>query len=469
MLKKMIVCLLILASAMAYAKVAPVATFNRTVDNSSKDGIWLDQNTNFSNDSRGIKYLDAVDENVVWATAYDGTNPSNNIQELCRTTDGGETWSEILLPEMTGLAPAMVKGMSADKAYVAMYTGGGSNQGIYVTENGGVDWTRQETASYSASASFTNVVHFFDENNGFCQGDPVDGYFELYTTTDGGTTWERVPEANIPAPISGEWGIVGYYDSIGDNIWFGTNKGRVYRSSDKGLNWEVSETTLTGKYVDVVFTDAMNGLAQDKGSGTLGELSRTTDGGVTWTEVVTTGNVYTTDIAAVPGVTGVYVATGSDTENQRAGAVYSLDAGVTWTDFDDLLTKQVLACDFVSNNRGWGGAFGHEGMGGMYRYEGQVMGIDEGISIPSVVSLENNYPNPFNPSTKISFALKAEANVNLSVFDVSGRKVSELISSKMAKGEHSVDFNASNLSAGVYYYSINANGFAVTKKMVLAK
>ena len=466
MLKKMIICLLILVSAMAYGKVVPVTAVNKTFDNSVKDGVWFDQNTNFSNNSRGIKFIDAVDDNVVWATVYDGADTDNTIQELCKTIDGGETWTEIVLSGFEDVAPAMINGIDANRAYVAIYTEGGEGQGIYYTKDGGVVWTRQDSA-FPTDDSFVNIVHFFNENDGFCQGDPIDGFFEIYTTTDGGDSWIRVPDTNIPVAQTSEWGMVGYYDTIGNNIWFGTNKGRVYKSANKGLNWEVSETTLTGKYVDVTFSDNMNGLAMNQSNGSTGELSKTVDGGLTWVDVVPEGNVYTNDFEAVPGVSGVYVTTGAATD--FSGASYSLDGGLSWTDFAGMTGKQALACDFVSNNRGWAGAFNNEAMGGMYRYDGQVMGIDEGISIPSVVSLENNYPNPFNPSTKISFALKAEANVNLSVFDVSGRKVSELISLKMAKGEHSVDFNASNLAAGVYYYSINANGFTVTKKMVLAK
>ncbi len=56
-------------------------------------------------------------------------------------------------------------------------------------------------------------------------GDPIGGYFEIYTTVDGGVTWTRVPQADIPIPYRGEWGVVGYYDVIGDTIWFGTNVG----------------------------------------------------------------------------------------------------------------------------------------------------------------------------------------------------------------------------------------------------
>src|SRR5690606_35089027 len=86
---------------------------------------------------------------------------------------------------------------------------------------------------------------FFDINNGITQGDPASGYFEIYTTTDGGTNWTRVPNANIPTPLSGEYGYNNMFETVGDIIWFATNKGRLYKSTDKGLNWTVSQTPAT--------------------------------------------------------------------------------------------------------------------------------------------------------------------------------------------------------------------------------
>lgn len=92
----------------------------------------------------------------------------------------------------------------------------------------------------------------------------------------------------------------------------------------------------------------------------------------------------------------------------------------------------------------------------------------EGIS-PSVFSLKQNYPNPFNPSTKISFTLPIESNVKISVYNLIGQKVAEVVNSKFEAGNHSVDFNAGNLSSGIYFYKIEAGSFTSMKKMQLMK
>ncbi len=83
--------------------------------------------------------------------------------------------------------------------------------------------------------------------------------------------------------------------------------------------------------------------------------------------------------------------------------------------------------------------------------------------------LYQNYPNPFNPTTDINFKLAEDGKVKLEVYSVLGSKVATLINGKMSAGSHSVNFNASELPSGLYFYKINVNGFSSTKKMSLLK
>lgn len=84
-------------------------------------------------------------------------------------------------------------------------------------------------------------------------------------------------------------------------------------------------------------------------------------------------------------------------------------------------------------------------------------------------SLEQNHPNPFNPATKISFSLPEATTVKLIVFDVNGREVAQLLNEFLNAGQHSVTFDASNLSSGVYFYRIEAGKFYKTRPMILLK
>lgn len=83
--------------------------------------------------------------------------------------------------------------------------------------------------------------------------------------------------------------------------------------------------------------------------------------------------------------------------------------------------------------------------------------------------LSQNYPNPFNPSTMIEYELASAGEVRLEVFDMLGRKVTTLVSECQSAGTHRVNFNAANLSSGVYFYTIQSGRFSQTKKMLMVK
>jgi hypothetical protein len=90
-------------------------------------------------------------------------------------------------------------------------------------------------------------------------------------------------------------------------------------------------------------------------------------------------------------------------------------------------------------------------------------------SLPTGYSLLQNYPNPFNPSTTIAFTLPEAANVRLTVFDVTGRTIATLMNGTQSAGLHSVNFDASRLAAGLYFYRLDAPNFSATRKLMLLK
>ncbi len=89
--------------------------------------------------------------------------------------------------------------------------------------------------------------------------------------------------------------------------------------------------------------------------------------------------------------------------------------------------------------------------------------------IPHVTRLEQNYPNPFNPATEITFAVSDEGPVELTVYNMIGQRVAVLVSTDLSPGEHSVRFDAANLSSGVYIYRLHTNGQTISRKMTLIK
>ena len=104
-----------------------------------------------------------------------------------------------------------------------------------------------------------------------------------------------------------------------------------------------------------------------------------------------------------------------------------------------------------------------------------VSGVEEAdVALPLSYNLSNNYPNPFNPSTKIKYQIPSNvkgetANVELIVFDILGREVATLVNEQQKPGYYEIDFSASHLTSGIYFYRIQAGKFIETKKMVLLR
>ena len=107
-------------------------------------------------------------------------------------------------------------------------------------------------------------------------------------------------------------------------------------------------------------------------------------------------------------------------------------------------------------------------MGARYNFI-PVSTKEPGMEIPEVYELNQNYPNPFNPNTIINFSIPENAHISLKVYDNTGALVKTLINEELSPGKHSVSFDASKLSSGVYFYRIESEKFSQTRKMLLIK
>ncbi len=105
---------------------------------------------------------------------------------------------------------------------------------------------------------------------------------------------------------------------------------------------------------------------------------------------------------------------------------------------------------------------------GAYEY-GDPTIIEEQSVIPKRYTISQNYPNPFNPSTTIEYYLPNPANVRIEVYNLAGQKIRTLLNKTMLSGSNQVEFNAQNLSNGIYFYRIDAGEFQDVKKMILIK
>lgn len=316
---------------------------------------WTIQSTGFADSLRSLENIWVVDENTVWAAAKDGSGNDSIIQEFTRTVDGGTTWTPSTINNAAGLSASMIFGLDSSTAWIAMYDPNNDGGKILKTTDGGQNWTHQSTAIFNSTlGAYPNTIYFWNANEGFCMGDPTNDYFEIYTTSNGGSLWTRVDSINIPTIISGEYGYAAYLSVVGNTVWFGTSKGRIFKSNNKGQTWTLVTTPFTssGKIRFLQFRDTLNGIIGNRVNNSFTMYS-TINGGSTWQAISPTGTVYGNNVVLVEGTANTLISTGN--ASALSGSSISHDYGVNWTNIPGSTGMAFTALSNFKNQTGWAG------------------------------------------------------------------------------------------------------------------
>ena len=423
---------------------------------------WTSQRLGFPS-GRNISDISIVNANTVWVlSTSDTSGAASNYQTYTKTTNGGTTWTpgtiNIGNPNWQIVSLTAIDNNNAlvgaiDTSYA---TGGG----IWSTIDGGATWFRVNSSAYQngAAGALVNGVYFFDANNGLTFGDPVNGKFEIYKTSDGGYDWIQSTGAANPDVVAGEYGASGqsnFAAAVG-SFWFTTSNGKIYRTTDKGATWSrfTGPTGLTSFYSNskngkMIFSDANNGLIYGTlDTGATFKLWKTSDGGASWDA----GTAYTQPyqyLSYVPGTT-ILVGTGFSGTGMTAVASSgkSLDNGVTWSQIDTGTYRYYVK--FINTTTGWASKnFTSGPTDGIFKFTGSL-GVNKFMANSKIVI----YPNPTN--SVINFETDQDI-ISVTIVDVFGR-----ITKKPIQTNNQID--VSDLSSGLYYIEINtANGIFIEK------
>lgn len=347
---------------------------------------------------------------------------------ILKTEDGGITWESIIF-ELYRIKHLVF--LNKDIGF-AVFIGNHGKCFLFKSTDKGSTW-HEELALNNYSK-----IYFLNENKGFIVG-PSD----YATTQDGGLTWDTTNTQKI-------YGNDIHFLQNGQGFIVAYNTG--YITNDYGESW-IERKALAGE--DVCFIDSLVGLkAQSSG------LFKTTDRG---------DNFYTIIDHIAPDYFRNIVFFNSQEGfaqfHYHNEVIKSTDGGESWKVIFDNIGDELFNTYFISMQKGW--LVKHNGI---YKYEDKsVSHINGQSNTPDKWLLEQNFPNPFNPITKISFRIKLKENVKLIVYDLLGNQIKTLVDEIKEPGNYEVLFNGTDLPSGIYFYKIKSSSFSEVKKMLLIK
>lgn len=395
--------------------------------------------------------------NYLWAVHFVDANTGTAVGDagtIIHTTDGGASW----LTQTSGTANDLwgVRFADANNG-----TAAGDLGVIVQTTDGGLNWTVEQ----SPTGNFLNGVAYPTPGTCIVVGEggsilakrsavaplPPSDLFAVADTFSVDLSWTdnsdnesgfKIERKDDSLSVPGTWTLV---DSVGANGTAYTDTGltpntvysyRVYAYNAAGNSEGDSVQTVT-----VVPVEFLTFTASAAGSEVI----------LNWSTATETNN------------------RGFDIERSqklKAGQAGWMKVGYSVGNGTTTEPKSYSFKDNDVNSGKYNYRLKQIDFNGTFSYSNAVK---VNVTGPDQYSLSQNYPNPFNPATVIKYSIPSDGMVKLNVYNTLGQKVAELINGQVKAGSYEVNFNADNLSSGVYYYRIETTGFVSTKKMMLLR
>lgn len=408
---------------------------------------------------------------------------------MFRSTNNGLNWVQI----NNGITNSVLFSVAVNHLNNYVFAGSGGS-GIYRSTDNGNSWTLVNNGLTSFSILALAVT-----TNGYIFAGTYDGVFR---STDNGDNWTTTD-------ITSGWGEGFATTNPVYNIFAGVHTVGVYRSSDFGNSFQVANNGLSQTSVFAIATTPFNYVYAGIFGG--GGVYRSTDNGDSWSELndgLTNGDVRAFAItnngyvfvgtfgsgvfrsdqpipveltAFSANVTGASVQLSWSTATEVNNLGFEIQRSLIDKNNSGQWTKiafvpghgnstEIQNYSYVDNNIAPGN-YNYRlkivDLDGTYQYSSIVNSV---VTAPAEYSLEQNFPNPFNPSTRIKFNIAKDGFVTLKVYDVLGNEVATLVNENRPAGVYEVEFNTSkdlNLSSGLYIYRLSSGEFVQTRKMLL--
>lgn len=422
-------------------------------------GNWYQQ---FMPDLGGRTIVDMTFTDSLTGYAITSRLSVNDYPKILKTSNSGNNWNMIYNNSDTSLF-ACLYFLNQNTGYVGGYIEDNFNFSMLKTTNGGVNWNNVNTPF----DTYQDDIHALNEDTiWFAMSNSSSG--GVYFTSNGGVNWIRQYSS-----LSNPNRIYMYNAKMG-YIGSSTSGSNFRRTTNSGANWDFLSNSEG--LIDMYFADSLTGWKSG-----FGGFRKTTNGGLNWvSQIMPTGPNMQSGILrftninkdTIWGCNGYIFFPG---QGNRAFLHRTTNGGENWLfQIPDTSYQipQLAFIDFVDKFNGWAYRVGTNGIhtitGGDTTFILPISQINS--EIPVEFKLFQNFPNPFNAGTKINFKLPKQSFIQLKIFDITGREVSVLINESLNAGSFDVLFNPENLSSGVYFYSLYAEGKLIgTKRMLLIK
>ena len=369
---------------------------------------------------------------------------------IYNSTDGGEVWEE----KSSGLVSKEVNNIIKDLNNNLL---AGTRAGLFKYTNNGDEW-----AELNIGLALPDVKSLAIKSDGNIFIGAVDSQYAYP-----GTIYFYSGEGNveeIDEGLIGEDFVKDFLIDNNDSVFALTNGGGViqrdifYKWEDSNQQWIQVFNFSPALEITGVVKNKKDSLFATNNNG----LIKSTDKGLTWLPA----DLYPNNVLAViPETdTSLFAATYYFGTN---GVFYSSNNGETWESRDEGL-ENIPVVSFAFDDEGY--LFAGTYTQGVYKSRDILTGISNVNNTPKPsFLLSQNYPNPFNQATKIDFQIADFGLIILKIYDLLGREVKTLLKVEMPVGKHAIDFDASDLTSGIYIYQLRSGSYIANRKMILLK
>lgn len=412
-------------------------------------GGWTQQSIQFLND-RSLADIIFLDSLTGYAVTGDNI-ASSDTDYVLKTTNSGYNWN-IVLSRPRDFSKVMF--INLDTGYVL------HGDEIIRTTNAGLNWNNIPVPP--GNFGFNDMYPISYDTMWVCF--PYIGGDFIYRTTNAGLSWvSQLQSFSISK-------IYMYNGNLGFTSGYQVNN--FYKTTNSGINW----TGVAGNdFVDIYFIDSLTGWKSK------GDMKKSTDGGNTWINqplpnspnflYTSMENFSNINYDTIWGGGGVFQIGGT-----LRGVLYrTTNSGENWVFQIPDTSYQINQYNFVNFINKFSGWAYQRNMNGIYTFDGGDTNFITNIKAsnylnPEDYKLSQNFPNPFNPKTIISYDLKKQSLVEIKVFNILGVELKTLVKTNQQPGSYKIEFDGSNTPSGVYFYSMFINDNPVdTKKMILIR